>query len=454
MRIAPQERLVWMTLIAGVPFCVMLGLGGVYRMMGAAGIGVVLFVALADLLGSKGRIEGISLLLPGRVNLFKGREGVIELQIVNEHSEERVMRVGLNLPPGLFAEKEDLWVKAPAGAKAAMAGFPCTPLERGSFRIPSVHLEVVSALGFWALRKTERTNVEARVYPDLLTERKRVGLDLLQRRGVGLRAQRHVGKGRDFEKIRDYAHGDPIQDVHWKATAKFGRPVTKVFQIERTQEVYVAVDCSRLSGRPSPALEGEEKELPIQVTSLDRFLNAALLIGLAAEQQGDHFGLITFSDKVHQVIRARNGHSHFALCRDALFELQPRMVTPDFDEFAATIRVRLRKRALVILLSALDDPLIAENCVRSLELIRRQHLVLVNMIEPAGARSLFSRHEGEVVNSREVYESLAGHLVWQKLREIQKTLEMRGVKFAVSPTELLTREVVGQYLEVKRRQIL
>jgi len=59
------------------------------------------------------------------------------------------------------------------------------------------------------------------------------------------------GKGRDFEKLREYIPGDSLDDIHWKATAKRGHPVTKVFQIERTQEVYVILDASRLSGAPS-----------------------------------------------------------------------------------------------------------------------------------------------------------------------------------------------------------
>ena len=43
--------------------------------------------------------------------------------------------------------------------------------------------------------------------------------------------------------------GDSLGDVHWKATAKRGHPVTKEFQIERTQEVYCIIDASRLSAR-------------------------------------------------------------------------------------------------------------------------------------------------------------------------------------------------------------
>jgi uncharacterized protein (DUF58 family) len=266
----------------------------------------------------------------------------------------------------------------------------------------------------------------------------------MRRRAFGARAQRQIGKGRDFEKLREYLPGDSFEDVHWKATAKRGHLITKIFQIERTQEVYIAIDCSRLTNRPS---SGDEAH----ITVLDRFVTCGLVTALAAEQHGDHFGLITFSDHVHSLVRARNGRSHFGLCRDTLFNLAPRRVTPDFEEFFSTIRSRLRKRALIIVLTALDDPILAESFTKSLELVSRQHLLLVNMIEPGRVEPMFKT---PAHTQADVYEDLAGQLVWQKLREIEKLLAVRGVRFSVLPNEKLAPELINQYLEVKQRQIL
>jgi hypothetical protein len=92
--------------------------------------------------------------------------------------------------------------------------------------------------------------------------------------------------------------------------------------------------------------------------------------------------------------------------------------------------------------------------LRGVDLVRRQHLVLVNMMEPGGTKPLFSRHAREPQNTRDIYDALAGHALWQKLREIEGALESRGVKFTVTANEMLTRELLGQYLEVKQRQIL
>ena len=244
-----------------------------------------------------------------------------------------------------------------------------------------------------------------------------------------------------------------------------------MFQIERTQEVYVVIDASRLSARPLSRLPGTGRHSQVGVprdseawgvesasgnvpseTTLERFLTAALVLGLAAEQQGDLFGLLTFTNKVEHFVRAKNGKAHYSACRDALYTLQPQVVTPDYDEACAFIRQRLRRRALLVFLTALDDPVLAESFVRNMDLIRRQHLVLVNMIQPPGVAPLFS--DPNVASVDDLYRHLGGHLLWQKLRELGKILQRRGVHFSLLKNERLSAELVSQYLNLKRRQAL
>jgi len=87
--------------------------------------------------------------------------------------------------------------------------------------------------------------------------------------------------------------------------------VTKVYQIERTQEVYVILDTSRLSARAN---------------GIERCVTASLVLAVAAEQQGDLFGLVCFNDRISQFLRAKSGKQHFDTCRDALYTQHPKMV--------------------------------------------------------------------------------------------------------------------------------
>jgi uncharacterized protein (DUF58 family) len=161
---------------------------------------------------------------------------------------------------------------------------------------------------------------------------------------------------------------------------------------------------------------------------------------------------VTFTDRVDHFVRAKNGKAHYNTCRDALYTLESREVTPDFDELCAFIRMRLRRRALLVFLTALDDPAIAESFVRNMDLLRRQHLVLVNTLQTPGVQPLFQNPEINGID--DLYNHLSGHLQWQKLRELQKVLQRRGVRLSQLNHERLSAELVSQYLGVKQAQLL
>ncbi|MCP4645143.1 MAG: DUF58 domain-containing protein, partial [bacterium] len=201
-----------------------------------------------------------------------------------------------------------------------------------------------------------------------------------------------------------------------------------------------------------------------ETTQLERFLNAALILGLAAERQGDLFGVLTFSNRVERFVRAKNGKAHYGACRDALYTLHPRTVTPDFDELGTFIRTQLRRRALLVFLTNLDDPVLAESFTRTMDMVRRQHLVLVNMVTPPGVRPVFSvpgapsakpGGPGRSVETiDDVYARLGGHIRWHDLRELERVLYRKGVTFTMLEHASLSAELVSQYMAIKQRQML
>jgi uncharacterized protein (DUF58 family) len=463
--IVPRSRLLFWFAAVVLPFALLAAIDSDAVL--ASGGFIIAFVVIVaiDALGARRSLTGIDVELPPVARLSKDREGRFDVRIHNAPQRRRNLRIALGLPPQIPAVIEELEVILPAGSEWSRLTWICRPVERGNFRLKKAYIEGSSSLGFWAIRKTFPVQCELRVYPNLLTERKNLAALFLNRGTFGLHAQRQVGKGRDFEKLRDYVPGDGFDEIHWKATARRGKPVTKVFQIERTQEVYVVVDASRLSARKSvvssPWSVTEEASVSSPTTDhglrtadsvLERFVTAALVLGLAAEQQGDLFGLLTFTNKVETFVRARNGKAHYSACRDALYTLQPQTVTPDFDELCTFLRLRLRRRALIIFLTSLDDPALAESFVRNIDLIRRQHLVLVNMIQPPGTVPLFT--DSNVNSTDDLYRQLGGHLQWSRLRQLEKTLQRRGVRFSLLQNERLSADLVSQYLNVKQRQIL
>jgi len=437
--IVPSNRLLfWVAML--LPFAV---LGALVPT--AVGTSVTLLVGLlgvAILDAARGlrRLNGVHVALPALVRLSCERPGEITLRIRNESRKSRRMRIGLPLAES-FRSDDDLTVLLPAGARESSCRWHCRPTVRGCFSLDSCYFEMPSPLGFWLARGRAASECELRVYPDLLKERRSLAALFLNRGTFGMHLQRMVGQGREFEHLREYIPGDSYEDIHWKATAKRGRPVTKLHQIERTQEVYVVIDSSRLSARPI-------RDEPV----LERFLTAALVLCLAAERQGDLFGVLAFADKVGRFIRAGGGHGHYNACRDTLYTLQPRIVSPDFEDLCSFVRLNLRRRALLLILTDLSDPALAEGFARNVDMIGRQHLVLVNTILPPGVGPLFA---GEpVADPRQLYERLGGQILWNELRELERTLRRRGVELSSITDEKMATHLVTQYLNVKRRQIL
>jgi uncharacterized protein (DUF58 family) len=443
--IVPRNRLLFWTAVMVLPFALLAAVAPASAPVALLLMGAFAVVAALDAAGGGKALEGIGVELPPVIRMSKGRATRIELRLQNARQRAQPLRVAVAWPREIKAEEEAVEVRLPAGFLTSKMTLACTPLQRGCYKLQAAFVESASPLGFWAVRQAVPIRSELRVYPSLLAQRKSLAALFLNRGAFGVHAQRQVGKGRDFEKLRDYVPGDGYEEIHWKATARRGKPITKVFQIEKTQEVYVIVDSSRLSARTP---DGDAGGTPV----LEGFVTAALVLGLAAEQQGDLFGLLTFSDKVDRFVRARNGQSHYRACRDALYTLQPRIVTPDFDELCTFLRLRLRRRALLVILTALDDPALAESFVRNIELIRRQHIVLVNMVPPAGVKPLFSGPD--VAGPDDLYRRLGGHLQWQKLRELQKVLQRQGVRMSLPENEQLSAGIVTQYMNVKQRQLL
>ena len=411
--------------------------------LAAAGAWIV--VALADLGLSLGRHAPPAITLPAVVRLTKDRPGKIPLTLANPESRERRLRIGIGLPAGFADEHPDLAVEVPAGARAAVVEWTTTAARRGRYPGVVVCCESSSRLGLWNLRTRTVSPCEVRVYPNLFSERRQLAAIFLNHGQNGSKVQRTVGRGREFEKLREYQPGDSYDEIDWKATARRGHPVTRVFQAEKTQEIYVVVDLSRLSARRL-VHEGREQ------TVLERHLTAASVLLLAAEREGDRFGFVAYDDRVRVFLRAGKGAGHYAACREALHALQPGEGTADMAEVVRHLRTQLRSRALLFFLTDLGDPVLAEDFTRHAPMLARQHLVLVNQLRAPGVAPLFTGDE--VAEPAEVYARLAGHLRWGEARTLMQVLKPHGITVTLLEDETLAAQLVTQYLQVKRRQLL
>lgn len=412
--------------------------------------------AMLDAVRSRQRFEGLQVIAPSIVRMTVNQPSSITLAVANDRRDAPPVRLGLMLPAAVFSEQQEFQLHTTADRERTSLIWPCRALRRGRFRLSACQVELPSRLGLWSLRRRFALQCEIRAYPNLMAGQKHI-LGLFKRREWGLRSWRKLGKGREFEQLRDYMPGDGYDDVDWKATARRRYPITRVYQVEQSQEIYVILDASRLSTRNADYVRdrrrrGRAKPAGASASIFESYIAGALIVALAAERASDRYGLLIFGARPDCFIKAGRGKAHYGACRDALFNRMPSRASADFDELFTFIGTHLRKRALLIFLTHLDDPLMAESFIGAMRACSRRHILMVNMFRPAGAHPLFS--SADIHSADGIYEHLAGHMIWQSLSDTRRKLRQYGAGFAFLDKEDIGSQLVGRYMEIKQRQIL
>jgi uncharacterized protein (DUF58 family) len=445
--IVPDNRLLWGAAAIALPAATIAGLVPVLAIPAWSVIGAAALIAAVDAYRGLQRLSAVTATAPVQVRLTKDVGIEVPLAIGNRTGSELRLRLAPTRPEGVHTTQPVIELAAPSGDSSAL--WPCASDTRGDHRLRELHMEAASPLGLWSARTARPLDCALRVYPNLRDHA--TAALFLRTDTAGARLRRQRGKGKEFENLRQYLPGDSFEDVHWKATARRAFPMVKLYSIEHAQEVYAVIDASRLSAR-----EG----------ILDSYVDAALHLALIADRQRDRFGLVTFGDRTHTFVRARTGMAHFRLCRESIYRLAPQRVSPDFREVFTTLQTNLRRRALLVFFTSLDDALLAESFEREVAILARRHLVLVNVMPAGGAKPLFTGEVkigetkigevkiGDIADLDAAYAGLAGQLAWNRMRRLQIALQNRGVRLSFVDPERIKAQVTSGYLEVKRRQVL
>lgn len=181
---------------------------------------------------------------------------------------------------------------------------------------------------------------------------------------AGLHRSPHHGSSVEFAEHKEYAAGDEIKHIDWKAYGKFDKYYVKRFEEETELRAYLVLDCSA-----SMDYRGRG------VSKLDyaRMLSAALAYLLLKQQ--DQVGMVAFGDKLRGYLppRARGGHLGDLLTALDGVAAQGRT---DLSRALAYVSEVAQRRSLILLFS---DLLSGDERIRSLlrGLRARKHDVCV-----------------------------------------------------------------------------
>ena len=119
----------------------------------------------------------------------------------------------------------------------------------------------------------------------------------------------HHGRSHDFDDLREYAPGDEVKDIDWKATARSTVPLIKRYIASRQHNIVFIVDTGR--GMAAVAESGEpKKEIAIQAVGVPR------LPGHASRRSGLDVHRRRRAPSTSLLPAARGAHrAHAARCR-------------------------------------------------------------------------------------------------------------------------------------------
>lgn len=367
--------------------------------------------------------------------LSLGADNPVQVTIRSRSQAATVLAVKDDPPPAFVTSGRQHQLRLGPWEQATVT-YHTRPAHRGRYTFGNLHVRGRSLLGLSYWQRTFPAAREVAVYPNLLEISRYQYLartDRLQQ--VGFRVVHRLGEGTEFESLRDYTPDDEYRSIDWKATARRRRPISRQYEIERSQTVLLMIDA----GRMMTAQIGE-------LSRLDHALNAALMLAYVAAEKGDAVGLIAFADEVKTFVPPRKGHGQVGRLSEALYDLQPALVEPDYAAAFGLLYGRARKRALVVCFTDLVDVDASRRLLGHLAALAPHHLpLLVTLRDNTLEQAAQQRPE----DSFGVYQRAMAAEVLADREIALNALRRRGVRVLDVPADKLTVAAVNQYLSLK-----
>jgi uncharacterized protein (DUF58 family) len=190
-----------------------------------------------------------------------------------------------------------------------------------------------------------------------------------------------VGRGMDFNDLREYVRGDDVKDIDWKASARGRQLLVKRYVAERKHTVLLCVS----TGRSMAALNQLDPEHAVPKRDLAVFV--AGLIGYLAVRHGDLVSLV-HGDEAQQHIKPRESTEvHLERLLAAIHDATtPRSAHSDLVALLHYTARVVRRRTILAVIS--DETTVSPELAEVLRRLAAQHEILfvtIGDLDPTAA---------------------------------------------------------------------
>ncbi len=178
-------------------------------------------------------------------------------------------------------------------------------------------------------------------------------------------AAAQVGRGIDFNDLREYVRGDDVKDIDWKASARSRQLLVKRYVAERKHTVLLVVS----TGRSMAAMNDAE------VGKRDLAVFVAGVMGYLASKHGDLVGLV-YGDRERQHVQPPDsGELYLERLLGRIHDATTLTAGP--SDLAAVLRYAaraIRRRTIMVVVS--DEHTVSDELAEALRRLTAQHEIL------------------------------------------------------------------------------
>ncbi|MBI4952175.1 MAG: DUF58 domain-containing protein [Myxococcales bacterium] len=257
---------------------------------------------------------------------------------------------------------------------------------------------------------------------------------------AGLKIERFLGDGSEFDSLREFMPGFDRRSVDWKASARHTKLLARQYRAERSHQIVLAVDTGRLMAEPLLGLP-----------RLDHAVHAALQLGLVSVRAGDRVGLFAFDERPRRLLAPRAGMGAFRLMLAASSELAYSNAETNFTLGLTSLMASLSRRSLVIVLTDFVDTVSAELVFDNLLRLSRRHLcVFAALRDPV----LDAEATREPARPRDLQRAIVADSLAQERELVLRRLARHGIGCIDAAPGELGSALCNRYLEIKRRELV
>lgn len=366
--------------------------------------------------------------------LSLGDELPVRVIIENASNNALAIVVTDELPVQLQIRDQRLPLSVPGPGKRSVE-YRVRPTTRGEYYFGDLNLFLSTNWGLAERRLRIPHEQVVAVYPSIVQMKQYSLRAHAAIPAAGRRRPRPVSKSYEFDQIKDYVRGDDLRSVNWKATARRGELMVNKYEIERAQRIYCVIDKSRTMLMPFGGL-----------SLLDYAINASLALANVILKREDRAGLLTFSDKLGDVLTADSKPDQLRRILQTLYRQKEREGESDYDLLYYATRRFLPGRSLLMLFTNFESNYALDRVLPILRRISRNHSLVVVIFENTEIADLLGT---PTLGVDEVYLKSTARNYLQERQLMAARLRQNGINVVLTRPEELTGAVISKYLELK-----